>query len=414
MTGSRTRVILRRLAFIAFSAVIAAAIVETVFTTFYYFHDGRHLISNSEKMNGHHPYYRKGNLNNRPASEWGGRGDCLWADALQTHPYTGYVTHSLPPCGKPWVNNRGFEGDDYPIEKKPGTYVILLTGGSVAEQLLHPDANQSNWLQSELNKHFTTPAINKFVVLSGALGAWHQPQQLIQYALNSRAVDAVITLDGFNEITNFREDYMLEQPVRADVLGEISNAMDFRRVFCSYFEMAMFRWFSKGESLLSRSRALFYSSEGIRARLQACVNAPSPGEFNPYRFPKDFPEGDRAAFNLERYAHYIRLMSAIAHDLGAKSLHLIQPVPSIGKPLTPEERQVAGDLSKAAAYSQMTSRLLELNREKIPVISLLDTFDEVDQPIYIDDIHVNATGARLLQQRVLALMESQWGLKRHN
>ena len=125
---------------------------------------------------------------------------CRYVDTLFPHPYVAFVHHANPPCGMPWVNNVGLFGDDFTVSKRPDRYVVLLTGGSVASQLgqnAKPPAPR--YFEEELNNKYVSPNGKPFLVLNGGDGAWKQPQSFILFSLYATSVDAVVTLDGFNE-----------------------------------------------------------------------------------------------------------------------------------------------------------------------------------------------------------------------
>jgi hypothetical protein len=85
----------------------------------------------------------------------------------------------------------------YPPLKRPDRYTILLTGGSVAAQLVQLDPWRApRYLEEELNNEYESPNGQPFWVLNGGEGAWIQPQPFIQFALNAQALDAVITPGG--------------------------------------------------------------------------------------------------------------------------------------------------------------------------------------------------------------------------
>ena len=91
-----------------------------------------------------------------------------------------------------YVNHVGTAGREFPLERDDSVFTILVTGGSVAAQIVW-----NNTLEDALNGRLK---IGKPIrVLSGASGAWRQPQQTIFLTLYGDVADAVISLDGFNE-----------------------------------------------------------------------------------------------------------------------------------------------------------------------------------------------------------------------
>src|SRR5437867_9904718 len=122
---------------------------------------------------------------------------CRYVDTLFPHPYLAFVHHGNPPCGLPNINNIGLLNADYPTVKRSDRYVVLVTGGSVASQLVQNwPAPAPRFLEEELNKRYVSPNGKPWLVLNGGDGAWKEPQQLILFSLYATSIDAVVTLDG--------------------------------------------------------------------------------------------------------------------------------------------------------------------------------------------------------------------------
>ena len=141
---------------------------------------------------------------------------CRYVDTLYPHPYLAFVHHGNPPCGLPNVNNIGLLNTDFPTVKRDDRYTVLVVGGSVASQLAQncpPPAPR--FLEEELNKRYVSPNGKPFLVLNGGDGAWKEPQSFILFSMYATSVDAVITLDGYNEHYMFRSytEERLERPL---------------------------------------------------------------------------------------------------------------------------------------------------------------------------------------------------------
>jgi len=358
----------------------------------------------------------------RNATEGSG---CTYADTLFPHPYVAFVHHDQPPCGRKHVNNVGLNGEDFPTTKRRDRYVILLTGGSVAGQLGQVDPPPApRYLEVVLNEHYVSPNGLPFLVLNGGDGAWKQPQQLILFSLYSNVVDAVVTLDGYNESQMFHRyaSGRLEMPaINFLEVNPIAAQNGFDNVVLSWLAGRVAGVMMQS-SVLSRSHAAYLTLLAVKQMTKGdgSFRAQSPEQFGRmFALPQELRDDVPALidFQLAQYRRYISQMDAIARRENVKSLFFLQPVPAIGKVLTEAERQVNPNLDYADRYRHMVAGLEELNKEGVPVIDLLDVFAGQTGTIYVDDIHFargpkgESPGYTLVAERMAREMAKRWGLK---
>src|SRR5262245_4251662 len=123
------------------------------------------------------------------------------------HPYLGYVLRrdfkaaNRLRRGGPDALDYGFNFSESGLfhERAPNQVVIALTGGSVAHMFA---LRAGDSLRRELRR--LRPQIERVVIVNLALPGYKQPQQLISlaWALALGAhFDAVVNLDGFNDVT---------------------------------------------------------------------------------------------------------------------------------------------------------------------------------------------------------------------
>src|SRR5205807_8071721 len=106
--------------------VMALAIIEVTAIAWLYLEDGRYTSAEELFERTQNTYVRdltKGTT-------------CRYVDTLFPHPYLAFVHHGNPPCGFANVNNIGLFNADFPTVKPTDRYVVLVTGGSVASQLV--------------------------------------------------------------------------------------------------------------------------------------------------------------------------------------------------------------------------------------------------------------------------------------
>jgi hypothetical protein len=351
--------------------------------------------------------------------------NCTYLDTLFPHPYLAFVHHGNPPCGLA-ANNVGLFGRDFPAERDPDRFTILLTGGSVAAQLSGAGRTLApNDLERLLNERYESPRGAHFQVLNGGDGGWKEPQQTILFLLHAQAVDAVVTLDGYNDhgfLLN-SEGTRFEAPATNFLTVNPLLETGPRKLLGVWLYGAIYRH-SQTHWLTSHSYAAYGITRTFRGVIRWWADRESPGVLRTtpssiFSLPNEWDRAKRYQWNLEEYRKYMRIIDAVAARLGVRAAHFIQPVPAIGKALAPEEARVVGDLSYTDSYARMTSALLALNGEGIPVFSLLDVFSGVREPIYADHIHCindpqtgESRGYRMMAQRMADTLEAQWQLRR--
>ncbi len=345
--------------------------------------------------------------------------DCGYVDTLYPHPYVGFVHHGNPPCGIANINNIGLFGRDYPSERHDGKFVILLTGGSVAGQFASMRGNEPSYLEEILNRDYISPKGGTFEVLDGGDGAWKQPQQAILFMLYADAVDAVATLDGFNE------HYMVGAGSRFELPA--NNFLDVNPIATSDFKTVALNWiwakfhrYAQNSAILSRSNLayLFLKETGPDARGEVASGATRRTTVQTiFALPRDWDEHKREEWSLKQYKKYMLVMESVAHESGVLSAYFVQPVPAIAKPLSDQEKAVVGDLSYAKTYQRMSDDLLDLRRQGLQVFSLVDMFQNSPETLYSDSIHMAAgtgqesRGYRMMAEKMALLLAQSWHLK---
>ncbi len=350
---------------------------------------------------------------------------CRYVDTLFPHPYLAFVHHANPPCSMPYVNNIGLFGDDFPVIKRLDRYVILLTGGSVASQLgQNWPAPAPRYLEEELNRRYLSPNGRPFQILNGGDGAWKQPQQLILFSMYATSVDAVVTLDGFNEHYFFwaGTSERLERP--------LSNFIEVNPfVADENFGDAAIGWVVgrvagslSANPVLGRSHAAYMIVRGIEAVAKSkdvFASAKKTTLAGQFAITEEIRSNHALAFSVQLglYQKYARGIEAIARDFGIKTAYFLQPVPVIGKTLTEEEKRVVGDTRYASFYRPIVDGMLSLRSRGMSVHDLGDLLKDERGTIYADHIHFvrepngDSRGYRLMAARMADLLAESWGLQ---
>lgn len=338
-----------------------------------------------------------------------------YMDTLHPHPYLAHVHRPTPGSSSP-VNNIGLFGRDMPSRRDESFFTILVTGGSVACQVAG-SSEETAFLEREFRSYRAAGTGRPIRVINGADGAWKQPQQAITVLLYHNAVDAVVTLDGFNEhyclngnLTRMEipsSNYQAVSPL-ADSSPDsfvkawwIKNAADtcanlplINRLHCTYYvHQGLVQW---GRSVM-RSDSDMAGSSAATAAL--------------FSLPADWSPKEREDYNFNLYREHIRSIHYLLQPRGIPHLHLLQPVPALYKALTDKEKAVVGDLGYVDVYRRVESMFAELRAEGIPTGSLLRVFETTPSTVYADPIHCvikpgtrpgtfSSTGYKLMAQEI--------------
>jgi hypothetical protein len=365
-------------------------------------------------------YERLGGRANTYVSAFNTSPECSYLKVIYPHPYLAHAhnIYSDPSCWV-WTNRVGLLGRDYPLQREPGIFTILLSGGSVAAQLGQLHSQGPFFLEEALNGCFKPPHGDRFVVLNGGAGAWKQPNQAILFLLYGEAFDAVVTLDGFNEHYSL-EHRRLEVPSNNFVVVNPAVTDGHSSVAAAWLANEMIRY-AKQHPILKRSFAAYAVIGAIRQHLERVGTRPRGGVTaldTMFALPESWNIEQKFNFNMEQYRKYIRAIEVMAKSQAARTAYFVQPVPAIGKVLTEEEKRVVGSLDYAALYRRMTDQLLELAKEGIPIFSLLDVFADERQTLYSDPIHAkvgtdaDSPAYRIVAATMARRIAETWSLER--
>jgi hypothetical protein len=398
--------------------VMALAAIELTAVVWLYLEEGRYVPAQELFARTQNTYVR--DLTKGTA--------CRYVDTLYPHPYVAFVHHGNPPCGLPNVNNIGMLNTDFPTLKRDDVYVLLIVGGSVSSQLAQNlPAPAPRFLEEELNRRFASPNGKPWLVLNGGDGAWKEPQSFILFSMYASSVDAVITVDGYNEHYMFRSftQERLERPLSnfADVnpfvadenFGDAAIGWVMGRIAGSLAQMPM----------LGSSHAAYMIVRGIEAMAKGkdVFNADKSKKTtltSIFALPADVRGNGEKVFEtqLSLYQKYTRAIEAVAKDNGVRSAYFLQPVPSWGKVLTEEEKRAAGgNMTDPVLYRRIVEGMLVLRQRGLAVFDLGDLLKDVPETIYADDVHFirdtkgDSKGYRLMAARVADDLAKAWDLK---
>lgn len=410
-----TRRLLRSLRVVAFNLALTLVLAELLALAGYYLRTGK--------------LYYLARPSGRSVSV-----DLRGVEEYRLHPYFGFVNR--PDAAGQRTNNYGFVSPhDYPYERRsPAQYLVGVFGGSVAVGLASFESEHG--VLAPLIAESLGRRAADVTVLNFAQGGYKQPQQVIVYdyfrALGQE-FDLVVNVDGFNEVTlggrNADSGVAVGMPSidhvgalrdvtgQASALGSVERMLAIRREWTKFARAFNRAWSGDGWELRLASGFLVdfliykYHLRRYRARLARYTAAAGDrGEkfwltLAPSRGGGD--EGLERAVAL--WARGSELLDRAQRSAGGAYLHVIQPnqYHATARVFGDDERAVAfNDESPFAdyvrrGYPRLVAEAGALRRRGVRVVSLLELFDGVAEPVYADDCcHYNDTGHRLLAEAI--------------
>lgn len=130
-----------------------------------------------------------------------------------SHPYISYDMkpgYTIP--GEVTINSHGYRGEEFALEKPPGTYRIVALGGSTTYGIsLNDDETYPYYLQRELRKRLGT---DKIEVINAGLVSATTAESLARFLLKIVPLepDMVIFYEGYNDLpprmfNDYSDDY---------------------------------------------------------------------------------------------------------------------------------------------------------------------------------------------------------------
>lgn len=331
------------------------------------------------------------------------KSQCHWNSDYIIHPHLGFVRSPKGECGDEKNVDSGFANTrPIPLINSPQDFDILILGASVAEMLSFYGKNR---LESELNNKFTGPRGENIRVHNGATAAAVWPQQLNALAYLHSRIDAVLVLDGFNEIDYTRKSYMFGTP-SMQVYQEArektkSNGQNLRRFL--------------GQSPLGYS----YTALAIYFALYEREQKNEYDYAYLHQFPEGFPREQREKHNARLYGEAVKQLSGMAKATGLLSAHFFQPMACYRKPCTPQERTKSSYVrpnfrEEYALYQEQFKAALKTG---INGKDLSGIFEKEQGKIYKDAVHFsfdhnfNSRGYDLLIEEMMPVLQKTYKLK---
>jgi len=317
----------------------------------------------------------------------------------------------------------GFRNRNVPVQKPENEIWIGLFGGSVAFSVASSSDETTIAKYLEVALTARAQVRKKIRVLNFALPGGQQPQQFVIYSMKTAILDGVITFDGINEVV---------VPAHYN-RNAIPPDFPYRPFYEAFFahgitdEQRALQWLVENEERqleeTSGLRRLITKRNRLRriadlnARLRATA---SPAEVEMRSVFPTMATADRGALvhaGADNWCHCLRAMHSLAKTAGADALYILQPVPERGKRLTLSESchlEEQPDVIeiRALGYDALCRRREVVMRDGLRCVDFANVFAEHDEELYVDLIHFNDEGCRLVAERMAGEIIASWNCVR--
>lgn len=342
------------------------------------------------------------------------------------HPYLSHVRRPKEKCdGGAGPNSEGFLGAAIPQSYDSEYFTVLITGGSVAEDVARPYSSGTFSLEWFLNHAFEPPEGRRaFRVINGAIAGNRQPAQSIMAFRALSNVDGIISIEGFNEYFFVKSGESLWAPTAQFFFYLHSLEKDPAWYYLT-------RWaIEANESIRSgHGYTLEFANLTVSLLTNYLVNRYERGirslsDQNPlgtlYPAPWNIDNKTHSVEVLSEYKNLIRQTQNLARVSNKKFMTVLQPTPALFKVLSAEEKSRIGDPSYGVLYSKIVGELKGLEQEGHVIHDSLRVFENERNTIYRDNIHFGSgpidsespSGLQIFVEDLAKSLESRWGLKR--
>ncbi len=314
-------------------------------------------------------------------------GSCSFSDSLVPHPFFAFVHHKNGPCGIESNSTGILDHQEFPAEKNPHFFTIVVLGGSVASQLTY-GSHEKRWLEDFLNTHYTNKKKQPFRIISGALGAWAFPNQTTLLSMYGPAVDAVIAIDGYNEALPAKYYMPIYTPdwinYQYTIQQQRKSLWDNIFLSCSKQIRALsFSW-----SPLKKSHALFVMYDAlVQKAFEKKFNASGIELLEKFVRPTEKTPAYIDAWNRDRYQQYIVTLASIAGSMQLPYAHFLQPIRWIDKALSEEEKLPQEVINPEQYKNIFLAAQKKAEKLGYHTRSLTGIYADHRETIYGDNIH---------------------------
>lgn len=316
------------------------------------------------------------------------------------------------------VNNIGIDQTyNYPTEKDPKNFSILVVGGSVAHQLSKSntfEGENTSFLAKALSE-YKFPQQKKIKVYSGSLAGWRQPTELMMIMQFGDLFDAIISVEGFNEFAQNELKAPIDgAPVEMTFFGY--GALSKTHEILTGTVKSIFE--NKNSWLVKNSHFLYLWTRNVLDQINREINDhPRIHQHELKNFYGNLSEKQYTERNIKKYQAYLKAMSVASQTLGLKYAFFLQPIRWIDKSLTENERSHVRFVSREN-YVELIDLFNSLQAKGLNTYSATGILKGNKEEIYKDHIHFEGypeegefSGYEILANFIAKNVAKAWGLK---
>lgn len=329
------------------------------------------------------------------------------------HPFLGYTyrKNSTIRDTETFKSNKwGFPaGKDKQFTTNENSYIVAITGGSVAMQFF---LNEQNKIRNELQKLPQLKDLNVSVIAL-TVGGYSQPQQLmavVNHMIMGGKIDLLINLDGFNEannvyVTPYRwQEMMAFSPKSWAIVGKVHYLQQLQDM-CA-------QWMHKLRYSMTAKLALHITHDIIEQHVQSAWKTMSADTENKMDLFEERVPGKHIAV----WKSSAVMLDKIMNSNGGVYAGFIQPNLYVknSKPFTAKEIKMmnhgwADGYEKVSArinegYARLEKAASQLQKEeKLRVYNMEKLFQNTKETVYSDTCcHMNEKGLGMMSDFILS------------
>lgn len=320
---------------------------------------------------------------------------CTLEDLSIEHPAYLLVFTTKPPCAPDGVNRFGFRSPEFPEYRSPKFFSILILGGSVADiSAAAPKPKAPSYMEQAFTSKWLGPNGQPIRVFNAGLPGDQIPTQESILLRHGHVFDAVIALDGANELVSLRSRIPLGSPSSFPYLwGSGKFPWRIRTIYSlrlSLIRNTVGGWLSESVTIKGLTALLGQIAIHDLDRFYS-----SPEYYDLYEkyfiLPASWTEEEVIESNIQRYVRYTGNLHAIARNYDLLSLHVVQPITAVAKPLSEIEKTFA-PLTNWDLYRRLESAAMK-NPKNTAKLSLVEIFKDTSETVYSDQVHPLVTDA---------------------